>query len=267
MIFDGKKVAQDKELQSKKEVEDLKRQKIIPKLVSILIGNDPSSKLFLSLKQKAAERIGAELKIVRLDQNIRKEKIVQLIKELNKKKDVNGIMLQLPLPKNFTWDDRNEVINSIDSKKDVDGMREDSKYVTPVVKAVLAVLKFSRKAARRVAVIGAKGFVGKKIVKELKKKGYEVEGYDIETENFREKTSKADILISATGVSDLVRGEMVKDGAIVIDVGSPKGDVRFNEVSKRASLITPVPGGIGPVTISSLLENLIESASKEGAQI
>ena len=259
IIFDGKEFAKKKE-------EELKKREITPKLVSILIGNDSGSKLYLSLKKKAAERIGATLEIRKWKQDAGYGSLIDEIKRLNKDRSVHGIMVQLPLPKNFTWDERVEIIEAISPQKDVDGMGDDSPFVAPVVKAVLQSIEEAERTlnlnldSKLFAVVGAKGFVGKKLVKELKKKGYKVDGLDIETKNLKDRTDKADILISTTGVSGLIRSEMVKDGAIVVDVGSPKGDVQFNEVSKKAVFITPVPGGIGPVTIVSLLENLLIAA-------
>lgn len=258
-IFNGKEFAGEKE-------KSLKKGGITPKLVSILIGDNPGSKFYLSLKKKAAERIGAELQVINLSSSTSSEKIIQTIQKYNKDKKIHGIMVQLPFPKNFTWDERQEVINSISPHKDVDGMREDSPFVAPVVKAVLQSIEEARlrvasaRQAKKVVVVGSKGFVGKKIMKELRTMNYELYGYDIDTKNLGKELLKADIIVSAAGVPDLIKGNMVKDGAVVIDVGSPKGDVAFDEISKKAAFITPVPGGIGPVTIACLLENLLIAA-------
>ncbi|KKR39663.1 hypothetical protein A2361_02565 [Candidatus Woesebacteria bacterium RIFOXYB1_FULL_40_26] len=263
IIFDGREFAREKELQLKKEIEKLREKKIVPKLVSILIGDDAGSKLYLSLKKKAADRAGCFLDIKKFKENVDFNELIHQIENFSKDGKVHGVMVQLPFPKHFTWDERGEIINSIEPKKDVDGMRDDSPYLTPVVKAVLAILEESGKTSGKMAVVGASGFVGKKIMKELRTANYELMGYDIDTKNLSGKLLKADIIVSATGVPDLIRGSMIQEGAVVIDVGSPKGDVQFNEVSKKASFITPVPGGVGPVTIVSLLENLIKSASEK----
>ena len=173
-------------------------------------------------------------------------------------------MLQLPLPAHFARD-RNKIIRAIDSKKDVDGMTADSPFITPVVKAVIDTLdssKISQPKSVSTVVVGAKGFVGKKIVKLLRDKGSRVAVCDLDTKDLGARTSKADILISATGVAGLISADMVKRGAVVIDVGAPKGDVRTEEVKEKAGFISPVPGGVGPVTIVSLLENLVENVEK-----
>jgi methylenetetrahydrofolate dehydrogenase (NADP+)/methenyltetrahydrofolate cyclohydrolase len=216
----------------------------------------------LSLKKKAAERIGAEVEVVSLNQNLSTEEIKKQIKDLNSNSETYGIMVQLPLPNSYSKGERDEIVNSIAKEKDVDGMREDSPFLTPVVKAVLEVIKEASEflpvdREAKVVVVGATGFEGKKIMKILTEMGYQVEGADSKTENLNLKTSGADILISATGQVGLIAGEMMKNGAVVIDVGSPKGDVRTEEVIDKVAYLSPVPGGIGPVTITMLLENLI----------
>ncbi len=269
IVFDGKEFAGKKEKLLSYEVAKLQRDGITPKLVSILVGNDSGSKLYLSLKKKAAERIGAILEIRSWKQGAGYGSLMGEIRRLNKDKSVHGVMIQLPFPKIFTWDERQEIINTISPKKDVDGMRDDSQFVAPVVKAILQSIEEAREVlnldldSKLFAVVGANGFVGNKIMKELRTMNYELMGYDIDTKNLGGELVKADIIISATGIPDLILGNMVKEGAVVIDVGSPKGDVEFSEVSKKASFITPVPGGVGPVTIVCLLENLIASASKK----
>ena len=176
-------------------------------------------------------------------------------------------MIPLPLPKNFSEKDRDEIIKTITKEKDVDGLQDDSPYLTPTVKSVLEVIKEAtphvtlKVPPLKVAVVGARGFEGKKIFKVLNEMGYEVEGLDRKIENLKTKTKEADILISVTGSPGIIGKEEVKEGAVIIDVGSPKGDVKTEEIMEKAAFISPVPGGIGPVTISCLLENLVESAS------
>lgn len=265
-LFDGKRFAREKELQIKKEIKNLK---VVPKLVSILVGKDPASNLFVDLKRKAAQRVGAVVEVVRLVEDTPAKKILYLIKKFNKDKEIHGIMIQLPLPPNFSLEERDRIINSISKKKDVDGLQEESRFVAPVVKSVLEAMRQGilyivgtdlRVNPLKVVVVGSKGFEGKKIFKVLKEMGYEVKGVDRETKDLAAETNEADILISATGVPGIVNAEMVKKGAIVIDIGAPKGDVVTEEVAKRASFISPVPGGIGPATISNLMENLVEAA-------
>lgn len=270
-IFDGATHALNQERKLKKEAVALKKMGVSPKLVSILIGEDKASKIFLSLKKKAAERIGAKIQVINLHSNAKSVRLITLIDKLNNDNSVNGIMIQLPLPKRFSVSDKKKLINTIDSKKDVDGMRDDSRYLTPAVKAVLEAMKEAEIHTRQpmakdtpytVAVVGAKGFIGKKLVKVLEEMGYQVEGVDVETKDLKLKTDKADILISATGRKGIIKKDMVKQDSVVIDVGAPYGDVQFKEVSTKASFITPVPGGIGPVTISFLLTNLVDAAGK-----
>lgn len=263
VIFDGKAFALEKEAELKKEVEKIKsKKKITPKLSSILVGENKGSKLYLSLKARVAERIGAEVKVISLSKSLSTKEIIKEIEKLNKNESVHGIMLQLPLPANFSKEDREVIINSIGKEKDVDGMREDSIFITPVVKAVVEVIRqasiyLPENREAKVVVVGATGFEGKKITKVLDEMAYHVQGTNSKTKNLSQNTLNADILISATGQTGLITGEMVKKGAIVIDVGSPKGDVRTDEVIGKVAYLSPVPGGIGPVTISMLLENLI----------
>jgi methylenetetrahydrofolate dehydrogenase (NADP+)/methenyltetrahydrofolate cyclohydrolase len=232
-----------------------------------LVGDDPASVLYVNLKKKAAEKVGATLDVRSMMSDIGRVGIINLITNLNKDKSVHGIMVQLPLPDNYSKEDRDEIINSIAKGKDVDGLRDDSPYLTPTVKAVLEVVREATPSNTlkawplKVVVVGAKGFEGKKICKVLKAMDYDVEGIDRKTNDWKLVTRSADILISVTGSPGIIGKDEVKEGAVVIDVGSPKGDVKTEEVKEKVSFISPVPGGIGPVTISCLLENLVESAS------
>lgn len=256
VIFDGKAFAEKKILALDKKVALLKNRGIHPKLASILIGEDPASRLYVSLKKKKAEAIGAEMDVYFLKEKENIETILALIDSLNSDITVYGIMVQLPLPGNFTKEDREEIIGLIKKEKDVDGLRQDSPFVHPTAMATLQVIKEAVKQLKinnlrlSICVVGAMGMVGGALLKKIKKTNYKLV----------EKTKEADILVSTTGSPNIIKVEMVKKGAVVIDVGSPKGDVD-PEVSKVAGFLTPVPGGIGPVTISCLLENLIEASS------
>jgi len=251
IVFDGKKFASEKEKILKEKISSLKRK---PKLVSILVGSDPASILYTNLKQKAADRVGAEFLIIKLQNSAKPEEIIRLIDSLNKDRTVDGIMVQLPLPEEIR-DYKLPIINSIDSDKDVDGLGENSKFTPATVRAVLSILAFA-KARGTIALVGAKGMVGKPLLKKLIKLEYKV--LPLDKDDHLDKVRDADIVISATGVSSLIKASMVKDSVIVIDVGSPRGD--FDpEVSQKADFFTPVPGGVGPVTIVSLLENLVEA--------
>lgn len=262
-IFDGRAFAAKKEVELKREVTKLKAKGITPKLVSILVGNDPASHLYVNLKKKAAERVGAEVEIKAFPENEDISNILDFIGSTNTNSSVHGIMVQLPLPEKFTDEDRDLIINTINSKKDVDGLRNDSHFLTPTVKSVLFALKEASENIVRpdmqVVVVGHTGFEGGKIYKVLTEMGYEVDGVDSTTKDLKENTQKADILISATGSPRIIHGDMVKDGSVIIDIGAPKGDVVKEEVIGKAAFLSPVPGGIGPVTIVSLLENLIDT--------
>ena len=277
-IFDGKAFAREKEIELTEEVKKLRIKGIIPKLVSINVGDDPASVLYVGLKKKAAERIGCSLSIISYQSSVSVSEITNKIRDFNKDPLIHGIMIQLPLPENLRHKTK-DIINVIDPGKDVDGMREESLYLTPTTAAVINVIKtatnyalnFNALASKRVrpydardrvskvVVVGAKGFEGKKIFKVLKEMGYEVEGVDKETKNLKLKTKEKDILISVTGVPGLINKEMVKEGSILIDVGSPSGDID-KDAYEQAAFVSPVPGGIGPVTIACLMENLVEAS-------
>lgn len=270
-FFNGKELARQKETGLTKEIKELGNKGIKPKLVSILVGDDPSGKLYLRLKKEAAERVGIELVIKNFPSSIRTNELIHWYKIMGKDVAVNGLMLQLPLPEKFSKEDRNEIINSIDSKKDVDGMRSDSPFVAPVVLAVGTAFEEAlnliplKTPSLKVVVVGHKGFEGGKIYRALQdwdlKWNFSVEGVDIGTQNAGRKTRDADILISATGKPNLIKSDMVKDGVVLIDVGSPKGDID-KKAYKKTSFVSPVPGGIGPLTVTYLMQNLVESAHR-----
>lgn len=266
ITFDGLKFAQEKEKKLKKQVLDLKAKGVYPHLASIIIGNNPASEMYVNIKKKRAEEIGIQVSIYKVSEKEKLGEILKLIDFLNTDSDFTGIMVQMPLPVGEILNSKSEILNSIAKEKDVDGLREDSKFLHPTSKAVIEIMNYAnsldlgfKNKDLRVCVIGATGMVGKPLVKELKKLGYEVIECDIDTKDLKEKTLQGDILISCTGIAKLIKADMVKDGVVVVDVGAPKGDVDYSEVSKKASFITPVPGGVGPVTISCLLENLIDT--------
>ncbi|HEX6976810.1 MAG TPA: bifunctional 5,10-methylenetetrahydrofolate dehydrogenase/5,10-methenyltetrahydrofolate cyclohydrolase [Patescibacteria group bacterium] len=261
IIFDGKTYAQNKERELGEEVSQLKKKGITPKLVTILVGKNPASILYTNLKKKAAERIKVKFEIINLSSSVKPLQITTIIKDLNKDEKVHGIMVQLPLPTNLKLKTQS-ILNAIDPTKDVDGLTKESTYMPATTKAVLRILGVAKEQVNlgeeKVVVVGSHGMVGKSVVKELKNLKYKVTGLDIGSKNIKKETLKADILISATGKPNLIKANMVKEGSAIIDVGSPKPDVAFNEVASKAVFITPVPGGVGPVTIVSLLENLVQ---------
>jgi len=260
-LFNGRMIAHEKEQLLKKTVLKLKDKEVIPKLVSFVVGNSSGGIFYQNLKKKAGKRVGVIVDVKSLSSSTSLSEILKKIEELNENPDVHGIMVQLPLSKNLklkTYD----IINAIIPSKDVDGMRDDSPYLTPVTKAVLIALKAAYHLIHKppkVLVVGGSGFEGSKIFKTLKEMDYDVERVDRKTPYLGTHTKKADILISATGHPKLINSRMVKNGSIVVDVGAPYGDVKIDDVIKKASFVTPVPGGIGPVTITCLLENVVEA--------
>lgn len=265
IVFDGRAFAEEKKEELKIVVAGLRSRGIMPHLASILVGDDEASALYVNLKKKAVEKIGAEISTYYLPESTKLEEVLMLIDSLNSDKNVHGIMVQLPIPGEL-GNHKGEIISAIDPIKDVDGLSGDSPFVHPTSKAVVDILHEAENNLRlplkdtpcKVTVVGATGMVGTPLVKKLKEEGYEVIECDRETKDLAAKTSQADVVISATGIPNLIMENMVKDGAILIDVGSPKGD--FSPmVQDKIVFFTPVPGGVGPVTIACLLENLVEA--------
>lgn len=281
MIFDGKKFAAEKEEKLKVKVAKLRKEGIIPKLVSILIGENSQSELYLKKKSEAAQRVGIKMEIVKTKADLETEKIVKIIKQLNNDKTVQGIMVQLPLPKKLEIrNSKFEIIGAIAPDKDVDCltpqnlgllMMGEPRFLPATVKAVINIIQSSKFKVQGsdVCVVGASEIVGKPLALILSDLGATVTICRSTTKNLAEFTKKADILISATGVPGLIKKEMVKKEAVVIDIGIKKlkiescklkiaGDVN-RDVAQVASFLTPVPGGVGPVTVVCLLENLVEA--------
>ncbi|WKZ25648.1 MAG: bifunctional 5,10-methylenetetrahydrofolate dehydrogenase/5,10-methenyltetrahydrofolate cyclohydrolase [bacterium] len=263
IIFDGKTYALKKKELLKIGVNVLKEKGIIPQIATIIIGNDPASVLYVNLKKKFMEEIGCQLDIYRLNKNTSFKAIKLLIDSLNEDKNLHGIMIQLPLPLEVE-DFKEELINLINEDKDVDGLKENSKYLHPTSKAVVEILSLAenelKTKVKTVCVVGSNGMVGKPLVKELKRLGITVAEVGRNTKNFESLVSNVDCVVSSTGVINIIGPEIVKENQIIIDVGAPFGDVS-HLVSEKVSFITPVPGGVGPVTITCLAENLLLSAS------
>jgi len=266
IIFDGREFARRREARLLKDIKKLKKRGKIPRLVSILVGRNSASKLYVLLKKRAAERIGCILDIEKFDADTPSSKIIQLIEKLNSDPFIDGIMLQMPLPRTLERQ-KVRIINTILPQKDVDGLRSNSPFMAAAAKAVIYAIgeakkKLQIKEFKKTVVVGAYGMVGSQLTRQLRLLGYKIVGCDRQTKDLAAKTRRADLLISATGKPNLIKSSMVKEGAVIIDVGSPKGDVLFSDVLPKVSFITPVPGGIGPVTIVSLLENLVLAASQ-----
>lgn len=279
-IFDGRKFAQEKEKLLAKKVADFKAKTgITPKLVSIVVGSNPASHLYLKHKQQSALRIGIAFEKIEFPENAQAEEIIRKIREKNQDKKTHGIMVQLPLPEELRVTGCGlRVLDTINPEKDVDCLTQDNfdllekgkpRFLPATVKAVIEVIRETRHEIRgvNVCVAGASKIVGKPLAIMLSNMGASVTVCRSKTTDLAEQTKKADILISATGVPSLIKPEMVKTGAVVIDVGSPKGDVDPSTGSTalttsplRASFFTPVPGGVGPVTIVCLMENTLQAA-------
>jgi len=271
-IFDGKKQAEKLEEEIKRKIGDIKKKLgVTPKLVSIIVGDNQAFHLYLSLVEEKAKKAGILFEKKSFTSQTSPKQIYKHINSLNQDRGVHGIVVQMPLPKNF---DPIRLGSQISPEKDVDCLTPESLkhlvegqpiFLPAVVKAVLLILEKKRIKLRGkdVAVVGASGFVGKPLAAHLKNLGVTVIPCDEFTKNLKEWTKKGEILVSATGVSGLIKKEMVKKGAVVIDLGSPKPEVNFEEVKKIASFITPVPGGVGPLTIVCLLENVLLAARRQ----
>lgn len=272
-IFDGKLFASEREKIIKNKVAELKLLGIKPKLNVILTSKDPASILYVNLKQKAAERVGIEMEVYKAITNTRDYRyILNLLAVFNTDPTVHGIMIQLPLGKRYI-PYKTKILESINPLKDVDGLRQNSMYMPATVKAIIEIIKEAQRKVLminppHVFVIGSKGVVGSAVIRALELLGYPVKGFDVKiTRNWRDlwgvpsfMSLKADIIITATGKPGVLEARHVNRGAVVIDVGSPKPDARMREIRQKAAFLTPVPGGVGPVTIVSLLENVITAA-------
>ena len=273
MIIDGKKIAETLRQKLKKEIIEIKSSfKSVPGLTVILIGEDPASKIYVRNKEKFSKEIGINSEVIKYPENIQEKEVLSKIIELNKNKKVSGILVQLPLPKHIN---KQKVIETILPEKDVDGFHPinvgnlssgyDSKIpCTPL--GCLILLKEVEKnlSGKHAVVIGRSNLNGKPMAQLLLKENCTVTITHSKTKDLKSQCNKADIIIAAVGKPKFVKGDWVKKNAIVIDVGINKttdgivGDVDFNEVSKVARAITPVPGGVGPMTIACLLRNTVE---------
>ncbi len=270
-IIDGKKCAEKILDDIKNRVSNLTQK---PGLSVILVGCDPASSVYVKNKEKKALETGFNSSVYKLPENITKEELLALIEKLNKDDTVDGILLQLPLPKHLNPSD---CLDEIDPKKDVDGfhpvnsgklLNNEKPYaISCTPKGIIRLLESYniQIEGKNAVVIGRSNIVGKPVSMLLLNKNATVTIAHSKTKNLSEITKKADIIISATGRANMVTSDMVKEGAAVIDVGiirgndgKLKGDVDFNSVKDVAGFITPVPGGVGPMTIAMLMENTLE---------
>ena len=277
-LIDGKSLANKIHTQVANEVEKLKQeQNIVPGLAVILVGDDPASHAYVKMKAKACEKVGFYSITHNMPDTISQDEIIATIEMMNHNPRIDGILVQLPLPKHI---DTNKILEVIDPKKDVDGFHPYNvgRLATNLDGFVpctpLGVMKMFEEydidlKGKDVCVVGASNIVGKPMAALLLNANATVTITHIFTKDLKAHTSKADIVIVGVGVPALIKEDMVKDGAIVIDIGinrledgSLVGDVDFANVSKKCSYITPVPGGVGPMTIAMLLANTLKSAKQ-----
>lgn len=274
VVIDGKQFAQSYRLKLKEEVARLKEERIQPKLTVILIGEDPASQSYVRGKEKAAQEIGMDSDLIRLPEETKESELLHLIERLNADASVHGILVQLPLPKHI---DESKVIFAIAPEKDVDGfhpvsvgkmMIGEPTFLPCTPNGILHLVKEMNVpiAGRHVVVVGRSQIVGKPVGMLFLNESATVTYCHSKTADLGAMTRQADILIVAVGVPKLITADMVKPEAVVIDVGVNRvdgklvGDVEFEAVKEVASMITPVPGGVGPMTITMLLHNTIEAA-------
>jgi len=273
MIIDGKKEAAILREEIKKEIALIKsKTNKIPGLAVILIGEFAPSQIYVRNKEKNSKEVGISSNIIKYSKDVTEEEVLKKIKDLNNDNDVSGILVQLPLPNQI---DKKKIINAIDPLKDVDGfnpvnvgnLASGYKAIVPCTPlGCLMLLKNVEKnlSGKHAVIIGRSNLNGKPMAQLLLKENCTVTISHSKTKNLKEECLKADILIAAVGVANLIKKDWVKEGSIIIDVGINKqgdkivGDVSFEEVKDKVKAITPVPGGVGPMTIACLLKNTLE---------
>jgi len=291
-LLDGVKLSEIIKSELKNRIEELKQKGCIPGLAVVLVGDNPASQIYVRNKRKTCEELGIRSFAYDLPKETSEADLLQLVDELNRNREVHGILIQSPLPKHI---DEEKILNAIDPNKDVDGFHPVNKgkllngqdcfvACTPAGIQELLIRYGYKIQGRHVVIVGRSNIVGKPLSALLVQKA---EGADAtvtichsRTRNLSNITKTADILVAAMGVPEFIQGRMVRDGCVVIDVGMNRipdntkksgyrlvGDVHFPSVSKKARAITPVPGGVGPMTIAMLMKNTVKSAEKSLASI
>jgi methylenetetrahydrofolate dehydrogenase (NADP+)/methenyltetrahydrofolate cyclohydrolase len=273
MIIDGKKEAQLLRDEIKKEIESIKlKNNKVPGLTVILIGDFAPSQIYVKNKEKNAKEVGINSQVIRYPKEVMEQEVLEKIQELNNNDDVSGILVQLPLPPQIN---KEKIINAIDPTKDVDGFHPinvgnlSSGYDATVPCTPLGCLFLIKKvepnlSGKHAVIIGRSNLNGKPMAQLLLKENCTVTIVHSKTKDLKIECLKADILVAAVGVANLVKTDWVKENSIVIDVGINKvgdkivGDVEFETVKEKVRAITPVPGGVGPMTIACLLKNTLE---------
>ena len=275
VIIDGKELARKTREKLKEDCDYLKARGIKPKLAVIMVGDNPASKVYVRNKSKACEEVGIEYEEFLLDENTTQRDLIFLIEDLNERKDISGILLQSPIPNHL---DINEAFRTISPKKDVDGFHPENvgkltlgqdTFVSCTPYGVMRMFEEYNieVQGKNVVIIGRSNIVGKPLIQCCLNKNATVTVCHSKTIGLKEYTKKADIVIVAIGKAKFLTADMVKDGAVIIDVGINRdennklcGDVDFENVKQKASYITPVPGGVGPMTIAMLMNNVIKAA-------
>lgn len=280
-IIDGKKIASEINEDAKKEVEKLKiKYNQSSCLATVVVGKDESSKLYVKKREKICEKIGVISKVYDLPEDSEENNVLELIGKLNNDENVHGIIVQLPLPKHI---DKRKISEAVSPEKDVDCMNplnigrlaSGNEAVAPCTpKAVIAILEKSgiKIKGKNVVIVGRSRIVGRPLALMLINRDATVTICHTKTKNLEKHTKNADILVAAAGSPTLIKNEMVKENAVVIDVGinvvnnNIVGDVDFENVKNKASFITPVPGGVGPVTIAMIMKNTVEAFKRQVAR-
>ncbi len=279
IILDGKKTSAELRMEIKEKALELKQARgIVPGLAVILVGDDPASRIYVNNKEKACEAAGFLSREYNLPGDTKSEDISDLIRSLNKDSQIHGILIQLPLPAHIRPE---PLIELVDPKKDVDGFHPynigqlflGNPYHRPCTPSgIVEILKRYKieVSGKEAVIVGRSNIVGKPLALMLLGLNATVTICHTKTRDLAEVTRRADILIAAAGKAGMIRGDMVKEGAVVVDVGVNRlgdgrvvGDVNFAEVSPKASYITPVPGGVGPMTIAMLLKNTLDGALRQ----
>ena len=276
-IIDGKELSKKLKEQMKDRVAQMRQQGIVPKLVVVLVGNNSASDVYVRNKHKACGEVGIESEVIKMPEETTQQELLDVVKGLNEDRTVDGILVQLPLPGQIN---EKVVLRSILPEKDVDGFHPvnvgllsigDDCYAPATPSGIIAMFKEYgiEIAGKHCVIIGRSNIVGKPMAALLLRHNATVTVCHSKTQNLGELTRQADIVIVATGHRHTLTADMVKEGAVVIDVGMNRnelgklcGDVDFEEVKEKASFITPVPGGVGPMTITELLENTILAAQR-----
>ncbi|KSU12252.1 Methylenetetrahydrofolate dehydrogenase (NADP+) / Methenyltetrahydrofolate cyclohydrolase [Lactococcus lactis subsp. lactis] len=277
-LIDGKALAAKMQAELKVKVDKLKEADNVPGLAVILVGEDPASQIYVRNKARQATAIGLNSSVVRLPETVTEQELLDLIEQYNQSEQWHGILVQLPLPEHISEE---KVLLAIDPEKDVDGFHpmnmgrlwSGNPLMIPSTPA--GIMEMFREynvelSGKRAVVIGRSNIVGKPMAQLLMMADATVTIAHSKTENLRELTKEADILVVAIGRDRMIKAEDIKEGAVVIDVGMNRdedgklhGDVDFDEVKNVASLITPVPGGVGPMTITMLMEQTVRAASRK----